>query len=63
MLNWIYDNRAWLFSGVLVAIPVFILTWLLSKRSKEGSQKQKGGHGSANIQVGRDLSIRKNDPE
>lgn len=52
-MEWIIQNKEWLFSGVLIAIPIAIISWLLTTNGK----KQKGGKGSTNIQVGRDINI------
>lgn len=54
VIEWIVNNRQWLFSGVLVALPISLISWLIS-RSK-ARQIQKGGRESINIQVGNDLN-------
>lgn len=54
-MEWISENKDWLFSGVAIAIPLAIIGWLLSSRRKK--QIQKGGDNSTNIQVGRNFRI------
>ena len=57
-MTWISENKEWLFSGVAVAIPLAVAGWLIhSRRSPRSVQKQRGGKGSTNIQVGRDLTV------
>lgn len=54
-MNWVIQNKEWLFSGAAIAIPLAMAGWILS--SKRDAQVQKGGANSTNIQAGRDLSI------
>ncbi|MBA2073158.1 hypothetical protein [Aeromonas veronii] len=54
-MEWILENKEWLFSGVAIAIPLAIIGWLFSGRINK--QVQKGGDNSTNIQVGGDLKI------
>ena len=56
-MDWIIANKEWLFSGLLVAVPIAIIGWILSRRRSTLSQRQRGGKGSTNIQVGGDLKI------
>jgi len=58
IIKWCLENKEWVFSGIAVAIPIAIVTWLLSRRSSL-KQTQKGGNLSINIQVGQDLKINK----
>ena len=51
MVDWIIENKEWLFSGVAVAVPLAIIGWTFSKRSKGESNI-----GSSN-RAGRDQSI------
>jgi predicted negative regulator of RcsB-dependent stress response len=54
-MDWISQNREWLFSGVLISIPLAVIGWLFfSGRNK---QVQKSGNNSINIQVGEKLEI------
>lgn len=54
-MNWIIENKEWLFSGIAITIPLTIISWLISSRGKK--QVQKGGDGSTNIQVGGDFKV------
>lgn len=58
IIKWFLENKEWVFSGIAIAIPIAIVTWLLSRRSSL-KQTQKGGNQSINIQVGQDLKINK----
>ncbi|MAD45835.1 MAG: hypothetical protein CMH98_12585 [Oceanospirillaceae bacterium] len=57
-MEWITENKDWLFSGVAIAIPLAIIGWFIS--SSKNKQVQKGGHNSTNIQVGGSFKIGKN---
>jgi hypothetical protein len=57
MVEWIIENKTWLFSGLAVAIPLAIIGWILSRHRNKTVQKQKSGSRSVNIQAGRDVSI------
>lgn len=60
MLNWINDNRQWLFDGLGVAVPLAFLSWIGSRffgRRQSNGQRQHGGENSVNIQAGRDARI------
>jgi len=54
-MNWIIENKDWLFSGVAIAVPLAIVGWFIAKRGHK--QVQKGGKNSTNIQVGGSLNI------
>lgn len=54
-MEWIAENKDWLFSGVAISIPLAIIGWLIS--SRRNKQVQKGGNNSKNIQVGGNLSL------
>lgn len=54
-MEWIAENRDWLFSGAAIALPLAIIGWLIS--SRKNKQIQKGGDNSTNIQVGGNLKI------
>jgi hypothetical protein len=61
-MNWIIENKDWLFSGVAIAVPLAIAGWFITTRGYK--QVQKGGKNSTNIQVGGSLNIgEKNDDE
>ena len=54
-MEWIIQNKEWLFSGIAIALPLSIVSWVISKRGSK--QVQKGGKNSTNIQVGGDFKI------
>ena len=54
-MNWIIENKEWLFSGALIAIPLAVISWIFS--TKTNKQIQKGGKNSTNIQVSGNLKI------
>lgn len=54
-MEWIIANKAWLFDGIAVAVPIAVITWFFTK--KDNKQSQKGGKNSTNIQVGGNFKI------
>lgn len=56
-MEWIAENKDWLFSGVAIALPLAIAGWFIS--SRKNKQIQKSGDNSTNIQVGGNLEIGK----
>lgn len=58
-MDWIMENKEWLFSGIAIAIPLAIAGWILSSKSQK--QVQKGGKGSTNLQVGGSINIKEKD--
>lgn len=54
-MEWIIENKDWLFSGIAIAVPLAIIGWIISSRGNK--QVQKGGKNSTNIQVGGNLKI------
>ena len=52
-MEWLAENKDWLFSGVAIALPLAIVGWFIS--SRKNRQSQKGGDNSTNIQVGGDF--------
>lgn len=54
-MEWIVENKEWLFSGIAIAIPLAIIGWLYA--SQGNKQVQKSGSNSKNIQVGGNLNI------
>lgn len=54
-MEWIIQNKEWLFSGIAIALPLSIVSWVISKRGSK--QVQKGGKNSTNIQVGGNFKI------
>ncbi|UAA40595.1 hypothetical protein KIH87_09750 [Paraneptunicella aestuarii] len=57
-MDWIIENKDWLFSGVAIAIPLTVIGWLIATRGNK--QIQKGGKNSTNIQVSGSLNIGRN---
>lgn len=58
-MEWIVANKEWFFSGIGIAIPIALLTWYFNKNATAINQKQKSGKNSVNIQVGKNLNIKK----
>ncbi|WP_338576439.1 hypothetical protein V6L78_13700 [Pseudomonas canadensis] len=54
-MEWILANKEWLFSGVAIAMPVALISWLVSRHG--GKQTQKSGNNSTNIQIGGNFKI------
>lgn len=55
-MDWLIQNKEWLFSGVGIAIFSFIFSlFLKSKNSLK--QKQSSGKKSTNIQAGNNVNI------
>jgi len=57
IMDWLIENKEWLFSGVLVAVPLAVLSWVFGRRSAKRIQKQRAGAGSTNVQIAGDLRI------
>jgi hypothetical protein len=51
-INWILQNKKWLFDGVLVAVPLAIIGWLFARKVIKVRQRQRGGDSSTNVQIG-----------
>ena len=62
-MSWLRENSPWLFSGVLVAVPLAVVGWILKKRHSAKSQKQVGGDNSVNVQVGGNVQIGRSEPD
>jgi predicted tellurium resistance membrane protein TerC len=56
-MNWILENKEWLFSGIGVSIIVLVIS-LIRKNQKKKSIKmeQESGDNSTNIQIGGDFN-------
>lgn len=57
LMDFLWNNREWLFSGLGVLVVGGVAKWLLGRASKpprDGgiNQHQSGGHGSTNVQIG-----------
>lgn len=57
MIEWMIENKTWLFSGLAVAVPIAILGWIISRQRNKTVQKQKSGSRSINVQAGSDVII------
>jgi len=55
-MNWIVNNKEWLFSGIAIAVPLALLGWFFG--TKKNKQVQKSGDNSTNIQVGGHIRIK-----
>ena len=54
-MDWLWDNREWLFSGIAATLVGGIIAFVLRRREQAGTghrQQQSGGKGSTNIQIG-----------
>ena len=64
MLDWIIENKQWLFSGVAVAVPLAIIGWLRGVGKPQCKKTEKGGpsvhqtHSGSGDNVGRDKIIK-----
>jgi len=56
-MNWIIENKDWLFSGAAIAIPLAVLGFLFNR--KKPQQNQVMGDKSKGYQSGRDINIGK----
>ncbi|MCS4308597.1 hypothetical protein M2404_002954 [Rheinheimera pacifica] len=54
-MEWILNNKEWLFSGIAIAIPIAIASWLIP--SRRNKQIQKSGDNSTNIQIGGNFKV------
>ena len=50
-----FENKEWLFSGVLISVPIALMGWFFS--NKKLQQNQRSGNNSTNIQVGESFTI------
>jgi len=57
VLQWIIDNKSWLFSGIAITVPLAIFGWLRFRNGNKVVQKQRSGKNSTNIQSSRDVNI------
>jgi hypothetical protein len=59
-MQWVIDNKEWLFSGV----GIFVITLLISiftRKKSDIKQSQKSGSNSKNYQSAGDINIGRND--
>ena len=59
-MQWLIDNKEWIFSGVGVVILSFIIRFFI-KQQNDVKQSQKSGKNSTNYQAGGNMSIGKKD--
>jgi hypothetical protein len=57
MMDWLWINRQWVFSGVGVAVVAGVIGLFWRRRSTGFVQKERSGSHSTNIQAGRDIHI------
>ena len=57
-LEWIFDNKEWLFSGVGLTVVGWLVRVIFMKRQASSTQSIVSGDSSKNVQAGRDVSIR-----
>jgi hypothetical protein len=57
MMDFIWNNKAWIFDGIGVSVLAGIAALLWRRRNRLRTQRQTGGHGSTNIQAGRDVKL------
>jgi hypothetical protein len=60
-MNWIIENKEWLFSGLAISVPLALIGWFISR--SRNKQVQNGGNNSTNIQVGGSLNIGRKDSD
>ncbi|CAH1054026.1 hypothetical protein [Paenibacillus pseudetheri] len=59
-MNWIADNKDWIFSGVgVMALGIigFFVKRFLDKEKKQSGQSISSGNNSNNIQGGNDVNV------
>ena len=56
MIDYIINNKEWIFSGIGVFFLTLFIGFLFRRRKVEVSQNIKAGNNSTNIQVGGDMS-------
>ncbi len=37
-MDWILENKAWLFSGIAIAVPLALISWFLGCRKNKQTQ-------------------------
>jgi len=56
-MEWLIENKEWVFSGIGVFALTLIVT-VLRRKGNSYKQSQKGGDYSINIQSGKDTNIK-----
>lgn len=61
MLDWITQNKEWLFGGIAVSVPLALIGWLLSKKKRDGinnsTVQHTQGEKSPAVNTGGDVEI------
>ncbi len=57
ILQWVSDNKEWIFGGIGVSIVAAGIR-LFFKKVSSSTQIQKSGKNSKNIQAGRDINVK-----
>ncbi|MFA6192822.1 MAG: hypothetical protein WC665_10795 [Sulfurimonas sp.] len=57
-MDWLIENKDWIFSGIGVTILAFVASLFLKNKNKK-ILKQSSGNKSINIQSGNDINIGK----
>ena len=60
LMQWLGANKEWIFSGIGVAIVVWMARIMIPGRKAASSQEIRSGSDSRNIQAGRDIRIKSN---
>jgi hypothetical protein len=55
ILNWIVQNKEWIFSGIGVAVITGFISILSKNKGTSSKQTIRSGGGSNNLQAGRDI--------
>lgn len=57
-MQWIIDNKEWIFSGVGISILSILIRLFTKRKTKNITMKQKSGANSTNIQIGGDYNAK-----
>lgn len=60
-LNWIIQNKEWIFSGIGASFVIFLLSIWVKNTDSITKQTQSSGKNSINIQVGKDFNLNDSD--
>jgi hypothetical protein len=59
-MQWIIENKEWLFSGIGITIVSWVLSKVFKKKNTKPNKtvmKQTSGHSSTNIQASGDITL------
>ena len=59
MLDWVIENKEWVFGGVGVAIISAAIKLIFGRKPNGISQSQTSGSNSTNVQAGKDVNLYK----